>query len=370
MATSSQRRPRLPVFAVILAGGRSTRFWPLARTASPKQLLRLYGRGTLVQQTAARLRRVVPWSRILVATTPAYTRQIRQQLPRIPPDQILVEASGRGTAPCLTLASEWVQTRVGEGVLIATPADHRVGNVDAYAEALRAAVAAAAQGHGLITIGMTPTRPETGYGYIQVGKRVAGSAVHRVVRFREKPTAAVARRLMADGAHLWNSGIFVWRTSDFLRAVERELPATAMSLKGIWREPARSAARIRRAYNEVDEVSVDVGVLEPLSRRRQADPKLCVLRAAFDWSDVGSWSAMADLWAADEHGNASRGRLLSLDSSGCVVHAPKHVVVALGVKDLVIVEAGGAMLICPRARAQEVRRIAAELRQRRLQHLT
>ena len=359
----------LPVFAVIMAGGSSTRFWPLARRDRPKQLLHLYGRGTLLQQTARRLRRLVPWSRILVVTTARYADQVRQQLPRLPIDQVVSEPSGRGTASCLTLAAEWLQKRAGDAVMIASPADHVVTDAEAFRRSLLTAVEGARCGHELVTVGIPPARPETGYGYIQVGDKLPGSSLRLVLRFREKPSLALARRLVRRRDYLWNSGIFVWRVSDFLLAVHRELPDTAARLADIWRSLPEAERRIRAAYRRLDSVSVDVGVLEPASRRRRQVPRLTVVRAGFDWNDVGTWDAVAGLWGVDASGNVSVGKTLPIEASGCVIHAPRHVVVALGVKDLVIVESDRALLVCPRSRAQDVRRIIPELQRRRLRHL-
>lgn len=363
------KRKTLPTFAVILAGGRSTRFWPLARRALPKQLLRLHGRGTLLQQTAQRLRRVAPWSRLLVVTTHEYAPQIQSQLPHLPPEHILVEPQGRGTGPCLTLVAEWVRSRIGDAILVATPADHRVDDVKEFSKDLTRAIGAARSGKHLVALGAQPTHAETGYGYLQAGERISRTTLRRVRRFREKPSASLARRLVQNPAYLWNTGIFVWQASTFLQAVEQELPKVATALAGVWQDPVTAASRIRRAYGKIDSVSVDVGVLEPLSQRRDPMPDLLVQPTHFDWSDIGTWSAMGDVWVADAQGNSSVGKMLALDASGCVVHAPKHTVVALGVKDLVVVEADGALLICPRSRAQEVRRIVDELSQRGMHRL-
>ena len=352
-----------------MAGGSSTRFWPLARRDRPKQLLRLYWRGTLLQQTARRLRPLVPWSRIVVVTTARYADQVRQQLPSLPVDHVVIEPSGRGTAACLTLVAEWLRTRVGEAIMVVSPADHVINDVEGFRETLLIAVAAAEGRHELVTIGAPPVRPETGYGYIQIGDKRPGSPLHPVLRFREKPTLAQARRFLRSRGYLWNSGIFVWRVSDYLLALRRHLPNTAARLADVWCSHPEAERRIRSAYRKLEVVSVDVGVLEPSSRRRLEAPKLAVVRAALVWNDVGAGSALAALWGADERGNSAVGKILPIESTGCVVHAPDHLVVILGVKDLVIVESGGALLVCPRQRDQDVRRIIPELQRRRLSRL-
>jgi len=365
----SRRGPERPrTFAVIMAGGHSTRFWPLGRRRLPKQLLALTGRQTLLQETAARLVPLVSARGLLVVTAAEHAAEVHRQLPRVPKDNILVEPRGRNTAACIALAAEWITTNHGDGLMLVVPADHVVRESDALRDALTRAGALARQGDLLVLVGMQPTRAETGYGYIRLGGPVPstiGDQAAWVRAFHEKPARATAQRYVASGEYLWNSGMFAWTARTFLAALESCLPAVRRPLAGVWsdREPA---ARLRRAYRRLPNVSVDVGVLQPLSKQRRGPARIAVTRAGFEWFDVGSWSAMPELWGCDEAGNAVVGTLVAVDAGGCVVYAPDRLVALVGVRDLVVAESGGALLVCPRDRAQEVREVTRVLEQRRL----
>ena len=355
-------------FAVVMAGGHSTRFWPLGRRRLPKQLLALTGRHTLLQETAARLIPLVSARGLLVVTAAEHAVEVRRQLPRVPPENVLIEPRGRNTAACIAVAAEWITTRCGNGLMLVVPADHVVREAAALRDALTRAGALARQGDCLVLVGMQPTRPETGYGYIRVGAPVLSSLGDQaawVRAFHEKPTRAVAQRYVASGEYLWNSGMFAWNAMTFLAALESCLPAVRRALAGVWDAPD-PAARLRRAYRRLPDVSVDVGVLQPLAKQRHGVARIAVTRAGFAWLDVGSWSAMPELWGCDEAGNAAVGTVVSVDAGGCVVYAPDRLVALVGVRDLVVVESGGALLVCPRDRAQDVRAVTRLLAQRRL----
>jgi len=362
------RAPRPRTFAVIMAGGHSTRFWPLGRRRLPKQLLALTGRHPLLQETASRLVPLVSWRGVLVVTGAAHAAEVQRQLPRLPPANILVEPQGRNTAACIALAAEWITTVCGDGLMLVVPADHVVRDATALRDALSRAGALARLGAQLVLVGMQPTHAETGYGYIRVGAplppAIAPGAAW-VRGFHEKPTRITAQRYVASGEYLWNSGMFAWTASTFLEALEPCLPAVRRALAGVW-SAAKPADRIRRAYRRLPNVSVDVGVLQPLSKRRGAPARIAVVPAGFAWLDVGSWSAMPALWGCDDAGNAVVGTLVPVDARGCVVYAPNRLVALVGVRDLVVVESGGAMLVCPRDRAQDVRQVTRALEQRRL----
>lgn len=339
-------------YAVIMAGGAGTRFWPLSRAARPKQFLHLAGRGTMLQETARRLRGVVPRARVLVVAPPAHVRLVRGQLPWLAPGNLIVEPAPRGTAACLALVAAHLARRAANATLAVLAADHAIADVAKLRAGLRRAHAVADDGW-LVTFGIPPTHPETGYGYVRVGSPLdrRRPRAARALRFVEKPDLRTARRFLAGGDYRWNSGMFAWRIDVFRDALARHAPAVAAAADAV---AGRGGAPARRAYARLPALPVDVAVLE---RER----RIAVVDATFDWSDVGSWAAMTDLWGADAAGNARRGRALLLDCRDTVVHAGSRLVAMLGVEDLVVVDTPEALLVCPRTRAQEVRKVVAAL---------
>ena len=366
-SSKRSRRATLPRYAVVMAGGQGTRFWPRSRARVPKQLLRITGRHTLLQDTVRRLVPLCSWRRILVVCSKEHAADVRRQLPRVPAEQILVEPIGRNTAPCIALAAEWIADRVGDAVMIVAPADHVIQDESMLRSTLRAAGDVATAHSCLVTIGIEPTRAETGYGYIELGqiisRRPESFWVHR---FHEKPAARLAARYVAGGRHLWNSGIFVWKVSAFRAALQRCLPGVAKLLAGIWQSPREEMQRLRRAYRTLPSISVDVGVMQPIAAMRHTPVRVAVVRARFDWNDVGSWDAMPEIWGCDAAGNATEGMLIAIDATGAVVYSPDRLVALVGVKDVIVVDSPDALLVCARERAQDVRRISAVLKQRRL----
>lgn len=359
-------RQGLPCYAVIMAGGQGTRFWPRSRRRVPKQLLSLTGRTTLLQDTAQRLRPLFGWRRMLVVTNAEHAAAVRRQLPSVPVDQILVEPMGRNTLPCIALAAEWITTRVADALMVIVPADHAIKDASGLRRSLKAACDLAAQRDCLVTIGVQPTRAETGYGYIEIGEAVDGGGRETcwVRRFHEKPSSPVAKRYVASGRHLWNSGMFVWKTSVFRQAVALCVPAIPRLMNGLWRSPRGRRERLRRAYRKLPSVSVDVAVMQPISAQAASTPRVAVLRLDCDWNDVGSWEAVPELWGRDESENAALGKMLAIDAKGCIVYAPDRLVVLVGVNDLIVVDSKDALLVCARDRAQDVRQVAVELKRR------
>jgi mannose-1-phosphate guanylyltransferase len=286
-----------------------------------------------------------------VVTAAAQARRVRQELPELPPGRVLAEPRARNTAPAILLAAHAARALDPDAVLAVLPADAWAPRAGAYRNALRRALRAAEAERALVLVGIRPTRPETGYGYIEPGP---GEGPWRPVRrFVEKPDAARAQRLAASGRHLWNAGIFAWRADVYIDAVERHLPALARAFRPLVRR--RSARAVARAYARAPGVSVDVGVLE---RARGA----LVVPGTFPWDDLGSWSALTVLGRG---GAFRRGRAVAADAHGLVVWAESGVVAALGVRDLVIVHTADATLVVPRARAQEIRRLVELLERTR-----
>jgi len=348
-------------FAVVMAGGSGTRFWPLSRQARPKQLLPITSKRSLLQDTVARVLPLVPPERIVVVTGREHAAAVREQLPQVPPANILVEPMGRNTAPCIALAAEWIHRREPESAMAVMPSDHAIDNPSAFRRTLRRAFEVAERGEHLVTLGIKPTRPETGYGYIHVGDSLdrRRPRVCRVARFREKPPPAVARRFVASGRYLWNAGIFVWRTATIRAGLQRYLPQVTGALAKV-RFAKRNTRVSAEVYRGLPSVSIDVGVMEPASRT--GDRGLAVVKCDCGWSDVGNWAALPAVWGRDRHGNAARGRAVLLESSGMTVYAGTRLVAALGVRDLVVVETADAVLVCPARRAQDVRLVVEELK--------
>lgn len=349
------------VFAVIMAGGSGTRFWPLSRSAWPKQFLPLADANvSLLQQTVRRLSGIVASERIFVVTSERHAEATRKQLPELPPNNVLGEPSGRNTAPCIAWAAAHVSARAPEGVMVVLPADPHIGDEPAYRAVLERAIAAARSG-GLVTVGVTPTRPETGYGYIEVGEALS-AGVERVLRFVEKPDLYRAQRFVTEGNFLWNSGMFFFRADVVLAEIERQLPdlhAFARASREHTLARTDETALVRERYPTLTSISIDHGVMEKAGDLR-------VVRGAFGWYDIGSWTTAYELAAKDENDNAVHANASLVEVQGCYVRGSADKVIALiGVRDLVVVDTDDALLIMPRDRAQDVRRVVEDLKARK-----
>jgi len=347
------------VYAVIMAGGSGTRFWPLSRRVWPKQFLSLAEQNeSLLQATVRRIRGLVPSERILVVTSERHSGATRQQLPDLPPENVLAEPTARNTAPCVAWAAAHVSARNPNAVMMVLPADPHIGDEAAYRELLTLASKAAADG-GLVTIGVTPTRPETGYGYIEAGAEL-GDGVTKVQRFVEKPDAARAQEFVKDKRFLWNSGMFFFRADKVLEEYQRQLPDLHAFAIGYREQASASVAQsyVLARYAELTSISIDHGIMEKAQDVR-------VVRGSFGWYDIGSWTTAWELAPKDADGNAILAEASLVDSKNCYVRANAGKLVALiGVEDLVVVDTEDALLIMPRERAQDVRRVVDDLTKR------
>jgi len=352
------------LYAVIMAGGSGTRFWPASRTARPKQFLPIVGGSggggsPMIRQTWERLDGLVPPERILVVTAADQAGLVRDCLPDLPEENLLAEPMARNTAPCVALAAFEVRRRDPDSIQVVLPADHLIRPAEAFRRSVRAAAAEAGASGALLTFGIRPTHPATGYGYIQSGEVLAehdGERVLRVKRFVEKPERRLAEEFLASGDFLWNAGIFVWSTRAILDAVAEHAPDLYAGL-----ERVEAGAELARTYAGFEKQPVDVAILERAASVR-------TIAIDYAWSDVGSWAALAELTEAGAQDNRAvlpgGARLVAEDATGCLVFAEGEQVVALvGVRDLVVVQAGNATLVCPRDRAQDVRRIVERLRE-------
>lgn len=343
------------VHAVILAGGKGTRFWPKSRARRPKQLLPIVSDRTMVQETVERLAPLVAPERVWIVTGADHADELREQLPDVPADQIVIEPCGRNTAPAIGLAAGLIARSDPQATMIVLPADHHIRYPDRFRDALAESVELASSGALLVTIGIEPNAPETGYGYIERGDEISGGR-HRVERFTEKPDRARAEEFLASGRFLWNSGIFVWRVSAIRAALAKHLAATLARIDaviGSW----GNAARFAEEYAAIQDQSIDYGVLE------KAD-NVAVVGGDFGWDDIGSWTALLRLGPADASGNVVRGRVLSLSSSGNLVSTDKRLIALVGVEGLVVIDTDDAILVCSADRVQDVKAIVDELHAR------
>lgn len=357
------------MLAVIMAGGTGQRFWPRSRRERPKQLLDLTGEGSMISLTTDRMRAVCSPDEIFIVTNAAQADAIAREVGgRVPRENIVGEPVGRNTAPTIGVAALIVQRRFGDAPFMVVPADQQIADEDVFAREARAAEAYA-RGHDcLLTFGIRPTRPETGYGYVQIGRPlpdVEGAALFAVESFHEKPSAEQATAFLEAGTYLWNSGMFLWRPSVILRAIARHLPDLSGVLGGIGRrlgtQPIGNV--LNSLYESAPSISIDYGVME------RAD-NVVVLKAGFYWNDIGSWESVRGMFPADAGGNVLVGDHVAVDSFENTVFSPEKLVALVGVRGIAVVDGGDAILVCSRDRVQEVREIVEKLRKSGKHHLT
>jgi mannose-1-phosphate guanylyltransferase len=334
--------------AIIMAGGSGTRFWPKSRRDRPKQLLNLYGDATMLQQTVARIEPLVPAERVVIVTGADQAAATRAQLPQLPAGNIIAEPCPRDTAPCVGLAAWVVQKRDPQGTMIVMPADHVIEPAETFLNTVRAAVSVIEDDPStLITFGIKPTRPETGYGYIERGELLEsrqGVPVNRVVQFREKPDRATAENFLASGNFAWNSGIFLWKARTILEELGRHQPRLAASLARVGAglgTPAEPDLLVEE-FPGMDRVPIDKAVMEKASNVR-------VLEVGYDWNDVGDWRALATLLARDAHGNATQGDVIARDTTNSIIVSDDGGLIAtIGLDDVVVIQSGKATLVARR----------------------
>ena len=343
------------LYAVIMAGGQGTRFWPRSRRKMPKQLLNIVGEKTMLEQTVARISPLIPEERTLVVAGDDHRDRIRACLPQLPDENFLFEPVGRNTAACVAWAALWVRQRAADAVMAVLPADHLIRDEAEFLRILTVATVAAQPLNRLVTIGIQPTHPETGYGYIRVsedGLQIDGRGIFRVARFVEKPSRQKAEQFLAEGTYVWNSGMFVWRADSIWLEVCRHLPELAHALEPVADITTAETLDevLSDVYPQLPSVSIDVGVME-----RAQD--VWVVPADIGWSDVGSWRALAELLGADAYGNVVIGEQRGIDTTGCFIHSPTKLVATIGLSNLVVIDTDDVLLICPKERDQDVRKL-------------
>lgn len=364
------------LYPVIMAGGSGTRFWPLSRHLFPKQLLRIGGEHTLIQQTMRRVIGCAPATNVLISTNAAQADLIRAQLVDWKEDLtngFILEPEGRNTAPAIALAAIEVMARDPDGLMLVVPADHVVTGQRDFETAVQLASQLAQKGY-LVTFGIKPIRPETGYGYIKPKHRVllgkhGKLRGYLVQRFVEKPNVVKAAQYVKRGGYFWNSGMFVWRAATVLEEIGRHQPTIMAQMEQIKKLRMDGAPKqsIDEAYRKIASVSIDTGVMERSS-------KAAVVPVTFKWSDVGSWGSLDEVAEKDGAGNVITGRVIDLESTRSIVYADRRVVATIGLRDMVVVDTPDATLVCPKSRAQDVKKIVDILKQQQapehLEHLT
>jgi mannose-1-phosphate guanylyltransferase len=361
-------------FPVILAGGRGTRFWPLSRKKRAKQLLALDGKQTMIQQTVARLSAMASARNFRIITNEDSQALIAQQLPRLRRGQIIAEPAGRNTAPAIGLAAFLLIREHPSAVLGLFPSDHVIGDPVTFRSTLRKGIEIASAGENIVVLGIRPTRAETGYGYIEAGANDANGSL-RVRRFTEKPDAARASQFLAAGNYLWNSGMFLWSARTIVNALREHLPQTAPLLEQIAASlgTRQFASTFRRLYPKCENISVDYALLEPRSAKGEGPSRIFCLPSDFGWNDLGSWTALHEHHVAKSKpvdGNiVSASKNFTLDANNNYIHAPGKYVAAVGVKNLVVVDTGDALLITTLEQAQNVGKVVKHLDERKLKDL-
>lgn len=344
------------ITALIMAGGEGTRFWPLSRKDNPKQFLKLNDeQKTMLQQTVERIAQLVPYEKIFIATNDNYQQAIKDQLAEVLEENIIIEPLKRNTAPSIGLSSVIIEEKYPGSTMLVLPADHLIKDQNNFLDILKKGIMTAATGKNLITIGIEPTHPETGYGYIHFGDKlhtIDGDSVFKVENFTEKPDLDTATEFLKDGSYLWNSGMFIWNLNSILANIEEHLPKLYLSLEKIKEalNTEQQAEIIKEEFEKMESISIDYGIME------KADD-IFVIPGSFGWDDLGSWPALERIKKVDEQGNVVVGKHYGIDTKNSIIHSTDKVITTIGLDNIVIVNTDDAVLICDKKRAQEVKRI-------------
>jgi len=355
------------MFAVIMAGGSGTRFWPRSRKRKPKQLIKLCGDNTMIFETVSRVLGIIPNENIFVVTNSLQSEALKNEIPDVPTDNILVEPLGRNTAPCIGLAAVYLMKKNADAVMAVLPADHIIEKRKRFLNILSAAEKFLEKNDALITLGIPPASPHTGYGYIKSGEKVNESdntSFFKVDRFAEKPNKETAESFLKDGGYYWNSGTFIWKASYILEMIKLYIPDLYTSLMDFEKSIGtdKEEAALEYLYKNIDPVSIDIGIME-------RSENTVMIEADIGWSDVGSWSAMDELYKKGENGNISVGKHAFYESNGCTVFSPNKTVAVLGLDDIVVVETDDALLVCNKKHTEHVKKITEILKEKGMDEL-
>ncbi|MCM1253420.1 MAG: mannose-1-phosphate guanylyltransferase [Clostridium sp.] len=347
----------MKTYGVIMAGGGGTRFWPLSRQELPKQLLNLTGKDLMVNETIDRLEGNVEKEDIFIVTNVAQAELMLEATSgRISAGHILAEPAARNTAACIGYAAMEILQKYGDGIMCILPSDHYIKKTDVYKKVIADAIRTAKETDALVTIGIQPTFPSTGYGYIRHAEEKSQDGYYRVKSFVEKPNLKKAKEYLLSGEYLWNSGMFIWKASVIMRYFEELLPEVYACLQKIGKalNTPKEQEVIQEVYPQIPKISIDYGIME------RAD-KVLVLEGDFGWSDVGSWDALEALYDKDEYGNITYGEQVHIDTHDCIIYAKNKLVTTIGLDSVIVVETEDAVLVCDKNRAQEVKKIVEAL---------
>ena len=355
----------MEVFAVIMAGGVGSRFWPRSKEKTPKQLLKIFGENTMIQDTVNRLKDIVRKENIFIVTNKIQRDEILNQLKDIPAENIIEEPFGRNTAACIGLASVIIKNKVKDAVTLVLPADHIIKDKELFDKTIMKAADFAYYSKGLVTIGIKPTRPETGYGYIQINETEIFENISKVLTFAEKPNYATAVRFLESGDFYWNSGMFIWRVDVILEEIKSYLPDLYEGLDKISSEinSSKYNETLTNVYGMLRSVSIDYGIMEKSN-------KVFLTKGEFSWSDVGSWEEVYQLSQKTDNGNAVNGNVFLDATSDSFIYSPEKFTAAIGVENLIIINTKDALLVCRRDNSQDVKKVVDYLKINKLnEHL-
>lgn len=348
-------------YGVIMAGGSGTRFWPLSRQKTPKQLLNLSGKKLMINETIERISQVIDTQNIFIVTNEKQGNKMKCSVgERISSNHILCEPSARNTTACIGYAAFEIVKKYGDGIMCIFPSDHYIKNQEEFSNILRKAIDVAENSDRLVTIGIKPTFPSTGYGYINYD-RISEQEVHDVIRFVEKPNLDIAKEYVACGQYAWNSGMFIWKASTILNNIERFLPKVFQYLKKIAdsMNTENEFETINNTYDSIPSISIDYGVIE-----RSDD--VVVILGDFGWNDVGSWDNLGVIYNVDDNGNVIKGEQVNINTKNCISYADKRLIATIGIENMIIVETDDAILVCHKDQAQNVKDVVEQLQKRGL----
>ncbi|MCJ7812046.1 mannose-1-phosphate guanylyltransferase [bacterium] len=352
------------MYCVIMAGGAGTRFWPKSREEKSKQFLAILGKKSLIQSTLNRFKSIVQWEDIYIVAKRSQKNELEKHAPKVPPVNIIFEPIGKNTAPCIGLAALFIQKRNPDGIMVVSPADHLVKQKARFYKTIMSAVQVAREKDGLVTIGIIPDRPSTGYGYIQIDGEIQcaeGLKAFKIKTFAEKPNLATAQQFINSGDFFWNSGLFIFKVSVFLRAVKEYLPDLYDGLMEIKRYIGKPKYEtiLHQIYQQIQNISFDYGVMEKAKN-------VYLIKGEFVWNDLGNWEQVHKLSLKDKNGNVVSGHVVLLDTKNSYVSVSKGVIAVIGCENIVVVQEKGATLVCTRDKVEDVKLVVNCLQRQKL----
>ena len=347
-------------YCVIMAGGTANHFWPISRESRPKQFLDIAGDGkSFLRMTFERFSRIIPKENIIIVTLDRFGDLVKEQIPELPAENLLLEPHSRNTAPCIAYSTFTILKRDPDAIILTTPADHIITDETAFRKAVDDVIEYAASNNALMTLGISPTVPDTGYGYIKYDTEegTGFESAFRVRKFVEKPDLKTAKRYLASGEYLWNSGMFIWKASAVLREIREKLPELYQQLETI--EQAIGTDReedvLKEVFGQIQPISIDYGVMEKAKN-------VYVLPSSFGWDDVGSWLAVGRINPANDAGNVVRGDVVAVNSTRCIVEGGSKMIAMVGLEDTIIVDTKDALLVCAKESAGDIRKVLETLK--------